>query len=264
MMNRNAPHLLRQLDELEETLESRSGYTGPTRWMIPYADFMTLLLGFFIVMFAVVQQDKPTHTVQPAPKVSERVEAKAEPGKQADATPETNLLMREQTATPDASELAATLAESLGQESAPLQVSEDGRGLVISFQERLFFGPGEATLSPGAAHTLDKLARVLRDTRQQIRVEGHTDNTPIQTARFPSNWELSTTRAINIVKYLAASHHFPPQRLSAAGYGEFYPLADNSTIEGKRKNRRVDIVLLKPLPMTHLQSSAQTGDVLKE
>jgi chemotaxis protein MotB len=121
---------------------------------------------------------------------------------------------------------------------------------VISLKDSILFTAGNADLSPAARHTLDGLIQQLHAAlggqSRPIRVEGHTDNSPIATSKYPSNWELSTARATTIVRFLVASHHFQPQLLSAAGYGEFKPVKDNSSIEGKQKNRRVDIVVLKP------------------
>ncbi|MBY0403226.1 MAG: OmpA family protein, partial [Cyanobacteria bacterium] len=118
--------------------------------------------------------------------------------------------------------------------------------LIISLKEGVLFEPGTASLSPKAQKTLDHLAKVLKKMSRPIRVEGHTDNTPIATKQYPSNWELSTSRATHIIKYFITQHHFPANKLSAAGYGEFKPITNNSTIEGKQKNRRVDIVVLNP------------------
>jgi chemotaxis protein MotB len=148
----------------------------------------------------------------------------------------------------EAHQLEERLAKAFDLKGQQVTVSQDDRGLVISFQERIFFDPGAAELTPKAHRTLDSLAKVLGTLHQPIRVEGHTDNTPIKTAIFPSNWELSTARATRIVRSLVERYHLSPQQLSAAGYGEFSPLSDNSTIEGKQKNRRVDIVILNPLP----------------
>jgi len=91
---------------------------------------------------------------------------------------------------------------------------------------------------------LDNITEAIRKYSNSIRIEGHTDNVPIKTAQFPSNWELSTARATNIVHYLVDAHEFPPEKLSAIGYGEYRPIADNSSEEGRQKNRRVDVVVL--------------------
>jgi chemotaxis protein MotB len=125
-----------------------------------------------------------------------------------------------------------------------IRITEEDRGVVISLKDNILFSPGEARLNATAKKTLDQLAATLKPLTQPIRVEGHSDNTPIRTTQYPSNWELSTARATEIVKYLVNQHKMSASKLSAAGYGEFKPIADNSTIEGKQKNRRVDIVVL--------------------
>lgn len=210
-------------------------YTGSQRWMIPYADFLTVLLGVCLVLFSLNQS---------------QVQKNAEQKAQTETTQGATQLAQQLTAAAgnpsEPKDWENTLAEELGLEKQQITMRQEGRGLVLSFQERLFFAPGEAELSPQALTTLTKLAGLLAPLHCTIQVEGHTDNTPIHTAAYPSNWELSVARAARIVQGLIQYHQIRPERLSAAGYGEFHPLADNSTIQGKQKNRRVDIVLLNP------------------
>lgn len=253
-----SPHPLRQLDMLDDSLNTPTGYTGTARWMIPYADFLTLLLGFFIILFAYIQSENNSLAEMAAQAEYELAQAHSrleameqQQPKQPQPEEATAILMQAIALDPaqqlPAGSLESSLAQQLSLDGHQVTIREDARGLVLSFQERIFFEPGKASLTPKALKTLDKLAGVLLKTNHPIRVEGHTDNTPIKTALFPSNWELSTARATTIVRHLIEKHRFPPQRLSAAGYGEHAPLAKNSTIEGKQKNRRVDIVLLNPL-----------------
>lgn len=117
------------------------------------------------------------------------------------------------------------------------------RGLVISM-DGTFFDSGSDQLRPEGQELLDSLAEDLMSLTNQVRIEGHTDSVPIQTSRFPSNWELSTARATAIVAYLVQQFHFTPEKLSAAGYGEFRPIDTNDTPDGRARNRRVDIVVL--------------------
>lgn len=243
-------HPLQQLKMLEEEPEIRANHTGVTRWMIPYADFLTLLLGFFVILYALTGSE------------NQQLKKEVADGQNAMALEQTDLYHPDSLETPDTDKpnpptdslqsLENNLLQELKLEGHSVTVAQDTRGVVLSFQEKIFFERGKATLSEEARETLDKLATILQKVYQPIRVEGHTDNTPIQTAQFPSNWELSTARAITILKYLIEQHDFSPQQLSAAGFGEFHPIADNSTIEGKQKNRRVDIVLLNPLPEPEL------------
>ncbi|MCA9798960.1 MAG: OmpA family protein [Cyanobacteria bacterium HKST-UBA04] len=294
--------------------------TGASRWMIPYADFITVLLGVAFLMLgaqmvlpqanqaaadrlpsALAQQplggdvraDETTdvvgealamlsHTVaagslkeagrqerlamaqaagdpeEEAGLVMLAVEGSDRPSAELDqddlklieASPAFRFPEGAQTYTEaksaHAEQMQAQLLKAAGLDGQQVVVRDDERGLVISFQERLFFPSGQATLTNPAKQTLAKLAGVLKGSQAQIVVEGHTDNTPIKTAQYPSNWELSMARATTIVRQLIDRHGFSPDRMSAKGYGEFKPLADNSTIEGKQKNRRVDIVLVTP------------------
>ena len=120
----------------------------------------------------------------------------------------------------------------------------DPRGLVISLKDTEFFDSGKATVRAQSMYLLDNIFEAISKYSNSIRIEGHTDNVPIKTSQFSSNWELSTARATNIVHYLIDVHGFPPEKISAIGYGEYRPIADNSTEEGRQKNRRVDVVVL--------------------
>jgi chemotaxis protein MotB len=116
--------------------------------------------------------------------------------------------------------------------------------LVVRFADQVFFDLGKADLKPEAIEILTRLGPLLKDIPNPIRIEGHTDNLPISTARFPSNWELSTHRATSVIRYLVEELGFSPDKLSAAGYGEYRPIADNETPAGRALNRRVDIVII--------------------
>ncbi len=126
-----------------------------------------------------------------------------------------------------------------------IDVTEDSRGLVIRFADSILFDLGRADLRREAIEVLDKVAGVISTIPNHVRVEGHTDDLRINTERFPSNWELSTGRSAAVVRYFIMKHNLPPARLSVAGYGEFRPIAPNDSEENRRKNRRVDIVILR-------------------
>jgi chemotaxis protein MotB len=126
-----------------------------------------------------------------------------------------------------------------------VQVHMDHRGLVITLlSDKSYYDSGSAQLRPQTKEILNTVDSFLRKNDNLIRVEGNTDNVPIATAQYPSNWELSTARAVNVVRYLVESDHLNPTRISAAGYGQYHPRTDNSTDEARQQNRRVDIVLL--------------------
>jgi chemotaxis protein MotB len=127
---------------------------------------------------------------------------------------------------------------------ATVSTDLEERGLVIRFMDSVLFDLGRADIKPLGRQTLDNLAPTLAEIPNQVRVEGHTDNLPIVTAAFPSNWELSTTRATNVVRYLIEGRGLDPRRMSAAGYGEWRPVAPNDTPADRQRNRRVDIVIL--------------------
>jgi len=120
------------------------------------------------------------------------------------------------------------------------------KGLIVSLKEKILFETGKANLPPEAKEVLDKLYPVFLEIPNQIIVEGHTDNVPIKTVQFPSNWELSTTRATEVVRYLIEEKNFPKEKIAATGYGEYHPVASNETAEGRTENRRVDFVI-RPL-----------------
>jgi chemotaxis protein MotB len=118
------------------------------------------------------------------------------------------------------------------------------RGLVIRISEHLFFDSGDASIRSDFIPLLSILAHALEKIPNHIRIEGHTDNVPIKTSKYPSNWELSTTRATTIVRYLLRHFDFEPEKLSATGYAEFRPVDSNKTAEGRLQNRRVDFIIL--------------------
>ena len=128
-----------------------------------------------------------------------------------------------------------------------MQHLERREGLVVSLKEIGFFDSGSATIRPTSLDAIARLAGVLKQRPENLRIEGHTDNVPIHTPRFSSNWELSTSRATDLIKILIMTYGIPPSHLAAAGYGEFHPVAKNDTPEGRAQNRRLDVVILSPL-----------------
>lgn len=126
-------------------------------------------------------------------------------------------------------------------------VTPTREGVVVSLKEIGFFDSGSATIRPDALPTIGHFVQVIRTFPVRIRIEGHTDNVPIHTARFDSNWELSTARATEMIKLFIAQYDVAPERLSASGYGEYFPVASNDTASGRAENRRVDLVVLNPM-----------------
>jgi len=125
-----------------------------------------------------------------------------------------------------------------------VRITEDARGLTVSLAEAGFFGPGSAVMDPAALAVVERIAATLQPLPYNLRIKGHTDNIPIHTAQFPSNWELSTSRATYLLQYLITTANISPERLSAVGYGQYRPVASNEIAEGRAANRRVDVVVL--------------------
>ncbi len=215
------------------------------RWLVSYADFMTLLFAFFVVLFATAHRSPgalgklsgaihsgfsgrppaaPSSSTPPIPMQNTPV---------FDQNPDLNQL---------AGELRTVLGDSIEKHEVSLQQTPDG--LVISFQELGFFHSGEAAMLPGQAAKIVQAGLVLMKHGMPLRVEGHSDDQPIHNEVFASNWELSAARAMTVLLLLVDQAHYDPTRLSMAGYGAYRPVADNASSEGRQKNRRVDLVIL--------------------
>jgi chemotaxis protein MotB len=244
------------------------------RWLVSYADFITLLFAFFVVLFAFAKADQKIQ-VQVAESIDTAFSSlgifpdsarRPVKGAIANATvsadqPVTplNIVMGEDVLSPakvrdDLSKIQRELQQTLSNQVATHTVSiKMGRdGLVISLREAGFFPSGSATPKPATLATLHQVAAALGRTAYDLRIEGHTDNIPIHTGEFDSNWELSSARATRIARIFLDMKAIPPERLSAAGYSEFHPVASNSTPDGRAENRRVDLVVL---PRTRINFS---------
>lgn len=248
------------------------------RWLVSYADFITLLFAFFVVMFASSQTDKgKTQQVQESVRraleenqfisamagilggdishrgkgnaqmkgpggANQTVADKPREGQFVELVPTMDFLTRE---------LQAEIA------SGKMSVSMEPRGLVVSFREAAFFPSGTDEIPPDTYDTVAKVGQVIERLPNPVRLEGHTDSVPIRGGvRFRSNWELSTARAIAMMELVATYSSVARERLSVAGYADNAPVDDNSTEEGRRRNRRVDIVILN---QTGLAAEPQTA-----
>ncbi len=234
------------------------------RWLVSYADFITLLFAFFVVMFATSQADKGK-----AQQVSDSVKKAFEGEKITQVvaailggtvtdTGKGNAMMRgpggaRQSADEKKDQKLAellpalkVLSEELRKEieAGRIQISMQARGLVVSFNQAAVFPPGEDVISPEAYDGLEKVAAAIARMPNPVRLEGHTDSTPINTARFHSNWELSAARSIAILELLSTKFGVSRNRLSIAGYADTAPVASNETEEGRARNRRADIIIL--------------------
>jgi len=233
---------------------SHEDHANHERWLVSYADFMTLLFALFVVLFA-----SSRHEQQAIKQVSNAVKngfqkmgafggsdsAAEGPHSHSPSTPP-GPAPPSGSAGIDLTELQRKLQKALGQEIERKEVvlKMTPEGFVISLHELGFFNSGEARLLPGASDTITRIAAVLNQYGLDMRIEGHSDNVPIHNAAFSSNWDLSTARAMTVAMMLLNDAHFDPKRMSIAGYGEFHPAAPNDTLEGRRTNRRVDIVVV--------------------
>jgi chemotaxis protein MotB len=262
-------------------------HSNHERWLVSYADFITLLFAFFVVLYASSQVDKrkvgqlaiaiqvafegmgafpaattmvpldgnkalPFSTVQAIEELK-----KTETGRTPNP-PEHPAVTAEQA---DLSTMESELKEALRNEIASNQVAvhRETEGLVVSLKEFGFFTSGSTTIKSESLPALDRIASILAVRVCQLRIEGHTDNMPIHNPHIPSNWELSTARATEVVRFLIVNHRFAPERLSAAGYAQYHPIASNDTANGRAQNRRVDIVILAAMPSTLSNSAPKSG-----
>jgi chemotaxis protein MotB len=249
------------------------------RWLVSYADFITLLFAFFVVMFASSQADKGK-----AQKVSESVKAALEDGKAAamvaailggtvDDKGQGNAQMKGpggiKKTDPDAgaptekylTELLPSLEFLTRQlkpeiESGKIQIRLEPRGLVVSLAETAFFPSGEDVIPPAAYGSIEKIAGVVVKLPNPVRLEGHTDSLPIHTSRFRSNWELSAARGAAVLELLSGRYGVDKSRLALAGYADNIPLESNSTEQGRARNRRVDVVMLTSASYTSEPAAA--------
>jgi chemotaxis protein MotB len=226
------------------------------RWLVSYADFITLLFAFFVVLYASTRVDDKKIVQVSAAIQGAFQQLGAFSGSPDKAHPQPNALPSAGaipglepgggTTAVDVDHLRHELEEALGEEIAnhEIQMHATPEGLVVSLSEVGFFNSGDATLLQGGKSTLTRIASVLNKKGFQIRVEGHTDNVPIHTRKFKSNWELSTARATEVVSLLVERYGLDPQQISAAGYSEYHPVTSNVTDEGRKANRRVDLIVV--------------------
>ncbi len=215
-------------------------------WLTTFNDMITLLMVFFVLLFTMGTLDVKRvkhfqNALQSAIGVLNQGERAGVGVIQALEWNDEDIRRAEQLARARRREKLAQyyqmLKAGLGDKAKLTQ-----KGIRITLEDELLFPAASASLTPAGRKLLDKICTMLKQTNLYIRVEGHTDNLPIATRQFPSNWELSTARAVNVVKYLMRKG-IDPKRLSAAGYGDVKPVASNSTRAGRARNRRVELVL---------------------
>ncbi|HYE84014.1 MAG TPA: flagellar motor protein MotB [Clostridia bacterium] len=220
---------------------------GAPAWMATYGDMVTLLLCFFVLLFSFATLD-----VQKFKAISQSMSGALgvlESGVTMSMEPMVNSFPVDTPAeeVEEFKNLYEDMSEYIKENNleASITLRLDERGLLVRFMDDVLFDSGKADLTPKAREIINTVAEIIKQNDRNVRIEGHTDNVPINTFRFPSNWELSTTRAVNVVKYLIEENGIEASRLSASGYSDQHPVDDNSTKEGRQKNRRVDMVILR-------------------
>jgi chemotaxis protein MotB len=236
------------------------------RWLVSYADFITLLFAFFVVMFANSQVDR-TKAAKIAESVKGALESGSMPasiqgflGRARDVKPEErgmgnapgswhpeSLAVESQAMSllPSLRTLEKQFAAEIAE--GKIQVEMTARGIVVTMREAAFFQPGDDRIQASSIPMIAKVAETVRALPNPVRMEGHTDSVPIRTERFRSNWELSAARAIAMMELMTSRFGVPPAKVAIAGYADTAPVAPNDTAEGRAKNRRVDVIILSQL-----------------
>lgn len=228
---------------------------GEAGWITTFSDMMSLLLTFFILLFSMssvetVKFKQLLESIQDALGVEKVPEAGTREGLEMadveaqakiDAVDELGGMVKK-----ELNDIESSVEEFIqkNQLDGHVSVKVDGRGTVITISDFVLFPQGAASFAPPAKPILKKMALLLKQFPYSVRVEGHTDNVPISNSKYPSNWELSAARAAEIVRFYIRNG-IDPHRLMAVGYAEYRPIADNSTPEGREKNRRVEIVYVR-------------------
>lgn len=227
------------------------------RWLLTYSDLITLLLAFFVVMYSMSQIDKKRFG-----QVVEALNGVLKGGKTVTkGMPESMMTGHGVLKLGDLNIIQQQIEERFKEIHRQGEIKSEltERGLVIHIMESALFKQGSAKLEPGAIEVLDVVAGKIVSMPNHIRIEGHTDDRSINTPVYPSNWELSSARATEVVRYYTNHHQIEPERISALGYGEYRPVRPNNSIENRAMNRRVDIVILT-MDMTAMEPSSQFYD----
>ncbi|SHF03822.1 chemotaxis protein MotB [Caldanaerobius fijiensis DSM 17918] len=220
------------------------------RWLLTYSDLITLLMTFFIVMYS-LSNINLNKFVQLANSLGLSLGSNYVIGDKSSSLPINNNIVTKNTKTQPKSDIGENSIEEKLQSyiksnhlDSYITLYSDERGVVISLQEPLLFNLGSADVLPQSRKIIDNISKVLKTIPNYIRVEGYTDDIPINNEKYKSNWELSAARATNVIQVLVEDG-INPERLIAVGYGQYKPIVPNTSEENRRKNRRVDIVIMK-------------------
>jgi chemotaxis protein MotB len=225
------------------------------RWLLTYADLITLLLGLFVILYAMSKIDAGRYAelVQALGGVFGGAQQGTMAGNHGIIEPPIQIVGERQRIE---QEIKHQMKENLSK--GLMSVEQNERGITVHMMEELLFPSGSAELKQSSLAALDTLASILTTLRNDVRVEGHTDNVPIHTQLYPSNWHLSVSRAMNTAYYLMGDKRLDPERLSVTGYSEYRPLSPNTSDENRSRNRRVDIVIVTDVPHDESKSSTST------
>lgn len=237
-------------------------------WLIPYADILTLLLALFIVLYSTAQVDQKKFeqlaysfsvAFNGSPTILDSIKTNQQMTDGAPSSPTTTPAsdpsLKEKAYAQETTQLTqskAVLDKYIMENNltGDLQTVMTEDGLVIRIRDTALFPSGSADIASGARRFGTEIAKMLVPLNQKIIISGHTDNIPINTSEFPSNWDLSAKRAVNFMKFLLSQQEkLQPNRFSAVGYGEFRPIAPNSVEDGRGKNRRVEVLVARNFKM---------------
>jgi chemotaxis protein MotB len=229
--------LARRNKEIQKT-------TNRNLWLTTYSDLVTLILCFFVLLFSFSEID-----VKRFKAIIRSFQSAAGMAQEQliDRAEVSDGLLGKWDQLESLESIFSQLKKYVGDNNleATIVLAIEERGLLIRFTDQVLFDSGSSDIKPDAQRVLKDIGDILYQSGRFVRVEGHTDNVPINTLLFPSNWELSTARAVNVVKFFIEQTGFWPNRLSAAGYSEYHPIADNDNEKGRHRNRRVDVVVLR-------------------
>ena len=233
--------------------ESEEG-TKKVGWLTTFNDLVTLLMVFFVLMFTMSTIDTKKmgsfqYALQSGLGILKMGTRSPVSVKKSQPVDDMSHIMTQAEGERIiekgiADRKLARAVRILSQDDLGIQVMHSDDGMRLVFEDKVLFDFGKDAINPEGFPLLDKIAQALKDVPYRLRVEGHTDNVPIRTRRFPSNWELSAARAVNVVKYFVKVSKLDPQRLSAVGYGDSRSVVPNDTPFNRAKNRRVEILLL--------------------
>ena len=256
-------------------IDQREAHDNNDRWLVSYADFITLLFAFFVVMYAISSvnegkyrvlsdslvgafKSKSTNTLPIAennlPSAIIELPIKTDAPLITDEVSEKKLVQQKK---------MKRMAKDIMQALAPLvqdgkvRVTQSEHGITVEINASVLFSPAKAQLADSSRDTLRAVALVVREHEHEMHVEGHTDNLPISTNQYPSNWELSTARASSVIR-LFIENGVDTRRLTALGYGENRPVALNNTLDGRARNRRVTIMIMSLEPEQVTELSIET------